>query len=35
MYICDGMLLGHKKEILPTVTTWMDPEGIILFYYMK
>ena len=27
----EGILLSHKKdEILPSVTTWMDREGIIL-----
>ena len=26
----DGILLGHKKEILPFATIWMDLEGIML-----
>ena len=26
----NGILLGHKKEILPFATAWVDPEGIIL-----
>ena len=26
-----GLLLSHKEnEILPFITTWMDPEGIML-----
>ena len=28
-YICNGILLSHKKnEILSFATTWMDLEGI-------
>ena len=31
VHIYNGILLGRKKnEILPLVTAWMDPEGIIL-----
>ena len=31
VYVCNRILLGHKKdEILPLVTTWMDLEGIML-----
>ena len=30
VYMCNGILLSHKKnEILP-FATWMDPEGIML-----
>ena len=30
-HIHNGILLSHKKdEILPSVTTWMDLEGIML-----
>ena len=29
-YICNGILLSHKNEILLFVTTWKDPEGITL-----
>ena len=31
IYIYNGILLSHKKnEILPSVTIWMDPDGIML-----
>ena len=32
VYICNGILLSHKKkdEILPFATTWMDLKGIML-----
>ena len=30
--LCNGILLSHKKknEILPSATTWMGQEGIVL-----
>jgi len=28
MYIHNGIFFSYKKEILPFVTTWIDPEGI-------
>ena len=30
VHIYNGILLTHKNEILPYVTAWMDPEGIML-----
>ena len=28
VFMCNGVLLSHKKyELLPFVTTWMEPEG--------
>ena len=30
VYMYQGILLSHKSEILPFVTTWMDLEGIML-----
>ena len=30
VHIYNGILLGHKKEMMPFAATWMDPEIIIL-----
>ena len=30
VYIWSGVLLSHKKQMLPFVTTWMDLKGIML-----
>ena len=26
----NGILLSHKKELMPSVVMWMDPESVIL-----
>ena len=30
MYIYKGILISHKKRILPSAATWMDLQGIML-----
>ena len=30
IYICNGIVLTQKNEILPFATTWMEVEGIVL-----
>ena len=32
VHIYNGILLSHKKELMPLAATWMDPDIVILSY---